>query len=150
MPNDNTFICEAVSGRLSEVTCEGQVVWQYMAPAWTGRALKYPARFATGAAEVSPVSAPAVELSCSPFVQPGRAVRVRYRLSAPGRISLRLFDAAGRLQGVLAEGAKAAGSHGAEFPVGEGQCGGAYFLTLDVRSDAGAVPARVAKLAVTE
>jgi len=53
LPNGNTFITEAVSGRLFEVTCNGQVVWQRMTSAWNGRAIKYPRDFATGVVEES-------------------------------------------------------------------------------------------------
>ncbi|MEO0081895.1 MAG: aryl-sulfate sulfotransferase [candidate division WOR-3 bacterium] len=51
MPNGNTFITEAVSGRLFEVTRDGQVVWQRMTTAWNGRAIKYPRDYLTGAVE---------------------------------------------------------------------------------------------------
>ena len=51
MPNGNTFITEAVSGRLLEVDRSGQVVWQRMTSAWNGRAIKYPRQFATAVQE---------------------------------------------------------------------------------------------------
>jgi hypothetical protein len=36
LPNGNTLICEGVFGRLFEVTMEGQVVWEYVNPYFTG------------------------------------------------------------------------------------------------------------------
>lgn len=54
LPNGNTIICEAVSGRVTEVTRYGDVVWQYNAGNWTGRAMKYPRDFASGVEEERP------------------------------------------------------------------------------------------------
>ncbi|MFO7638829.1 MAG: aryl-sulfate sulfotransferase [bacterium] len=58
LPNDNTVICEAVTGRVTEVTYDGDVVWQYNAGAWTGRAMKYPRDFTVGTQEPVPPSPP--------------------------------------------------------------------------------------------
>jgi hypothetical protein len=32
LPNGNTLICEGCHGRIFEVTCDGQVVWEYVSP----------------------------------------------------------------------------------------------------------------------
>jgi hypothetical protein len=32
LPNGNTLICEGMTGRLFEVTREGEIVWQYVNP----------------------------------------------------------------------------------------------------------------------
>ncbi len=36
LPNGNTLICEGPSGRFFEVTCEGQIVWEYVNPMTNG------------------------------------------------------------------------------------------------------------------
>ncbi|MFO7674854.1 MAG: aryl-sulfate sulfotransferase [bacterium] len=48
LPNDNTVICEAVSGRVTEVTCDGDIVWTFNAGNWTGRVIKYPRDYIVG------------------------------------------------------------------------------------------------------
>jgi hypothetical protein len=32
LPNGNTLICEGMTGRLFEVTYEGEIVWEYVSP----------------------------------------------------------------------------------------------------------------------
>ena len=61
---------------------------------------------------------------------PGRgAAQLRYRLGSPGRLRLEVFDVAGRLVEVLAEGDHAAGEHSATFR-GDGLPGGLYLARL--------------------
>jgi hypothetical protein len=94
MPNGNTFITEAVSGRLSEVTYGGQVVWQRPTTAWNGRAIKYPRNF-TGVENAAPSSLriPATA-SPNPFL---RSTELRYNLTGRQRVILSIHDLVGRV-----------------------------------------------------
>ena len=66
---------------------------------------------------------------------PGRgAAQLRYRLGSPGRLRLEVFDVAGRLVEVLAEGDHAAGEHSATFH-GDGLPGGLYLARLQVAGE---------------
>ncbi|MEO5987554.1 MAG: glucoamylase family protein, partial [Candidatus Eisenbacteria bacterium] len=58
------------------------------------------------------------------------ATQLRYRLVAPVRMRLEVFDVAGRLVEVLAEGDQAAGEHAATFR-GAGLPGGLYLVRLE-------------------
>ncbi len=94
MPNGNTFMIEGTSGRITEVTRSGQVVWQYNIGSQTGRAIKYPREFATGAAEkpatsISRLNVPAV---------------ARGTLRLTGDHSVELVDVSGRRQQLLQPG----------------------------------------------
>jgi len=126
LPNDNTFICEAVSGRLSEVTYDKQVVWQYNAGAWTGRALKYPRDF-TGVGEKCAVRMPNVEVSPNPF---GRSATIRYQLPSASGVELTVHDATGRVVARLADCVQPAGAHEARF-AGSRLPAGVYFARLE-------------------
>ena len=54
---------------------------------------------------------------------------VPYRLAAPGRVSLRVFDALGREVATLVDGDRPAGAHAATFD-GSGLAGGVYVVVL--------------------
>ncbi len=130
LPNGNTFITEAVSGRLSEVTEDGRVVWTYMSPAWTGRAIKYPREFATGLGGDG--GARLLRGAwCSSPVRPGQPARVWFELGRTSRVTLQVFDAAGRDVATLVDGQSAAGRHECSFSVpGRAVPGGVYFARL--------------------
>jgi hypothetical protein len=129
MPNGNTFITEAVNGRLSEVTYAGQVVWQRMTTQWNGRAIKYPRNYMTGVTEGRRARQPGVELSCTSPVRAGAPVAVRFSVDAPGRVSLCLCDAAGRQVAARVSAAQAAGRYDVYLPA-RGVVPGVYFVHL--------------------
>jgi len=108
MPNGNTFITEAVSGRLSEVNRAGQVVWQKMTTSWNGRAIKYPRDYMSGVAE-RPAEPAGLRLECASPVRSKSPLVVRYRVAAPGRVALSACDAAGRTVASSTSAAPAAG-----------------------------------------
>jgi hypothetical protein len=150
MPNGNTFITEAVSGRLSEVTEDGRVVWQRATTAWNGRAIKYPREFATATREARP--APVVrDLRCSSPVRRGGRATIGYELDRPGRVCLRLFDATGSAAAVLVDGDRAAGSNEEIFaaPVRNAPAG-VYFVQLTVRTPGGPHDAGRLKLVLAD
>ena len=150
MPNGNTFITEAVNGRLSEVTHDGQVVWQRMTTAWNGRAIKYP--WASGAVVAGPSStALRVSLSVSPTtLRAGQPLLVRYSTAVPARVSVRVFDAAGRPIADLAPGTRSAGPHVAELVLPRQSVpAGVYVLRLAVRTEDGRGSTQSAKLILT-
>jgi hypothetical protein len=63
---------------------------------------------------------------------------VRFTLPAAGHLTLRVFDAAGRLAAVLADGRQTDGRHEVRFEGGAGRTtGGIYFVQLRVETDAG-------------
>jgi hypothetical protein len=131
LPNGNTFITEAVSGRLSEVTHDGQVVWQRNTTAWNGRAIKYPRDFAGGIVGPSSI-VHRIPFTISPTtVRPGQSAVVSYVLDATGRVSLRVIDAAGRVVAEFAQGFQVAGPHTVEFVLPQRfGAAGVYFVHL--------------------
>ncbi|MFO7651035.1 MAG: aryl-sulfate sulfotransferase, partial [bacterium] len=150
MPNGNTFITEAVSGRLSEVTEDGHVVWQRATTAWNGRAIKYPRDFASAAAE-RVARRPVRSLHCSSPARAGRESVVRYELDRDCRVSLRVFDAAGRVTQTLFAGERAAGQYEESFAVpGRSLPGGVYFVQLIARAAGGAGQAEGRKLVLAD
>ncbi|MFO7674853.1 MAG: aryl-sulfate sulfotransferase [bacterium] len=97
MPNGNTFMIEGTSGRMTEVTAEKQVVWQYNIGSQTGRAIKYPRDYVVGVEAERPAPHAA---------RPPHATIARGRLFLPGEGGrAELLDAAGRRVMVLASGA---------------------------------------------
>jgi len=151
MPNGNTFITEAVSGRLSEVTHEGQVVWQRMTSAWNGRAIKYPRDFASiVAGPSSAVRRPSFTASPTP-VRSGQSTIIRYGLDATCRVTLRVFDAAGRPVAELAHGEQGRGPHAVEFSLPQRVAAtGVYFVQLAVGTADGRCSTESAKLILTK
>jgi hypothetical protein len=151
MPNGNTFITEAVSGRLSEVTHDGQMVWQHNTTAWNGRAIKYPRNFgAAVAAPPSIVRRSSFGVSPTP-VRPGQSAVVTYVLDATGRVSLRVFDAAGRAVADLAPGFQVAGPHKVEFVLPQRTgAAGVYFVQLVVGTAEGRHSLERAKLVLAD
>ncbi len=130
LPNGNTIINEAVSGRVFEITYDGAVVWQYQAPAWTGRVIKYPRDF-TGVKEgLSGIPGQFEFVSPNPFSQ---ATTIGYQLSAPGYVRLVVYDALGRMVKLLASGWQDAGGHKVSFASGAGAPNGVYFARLEAR-----------------
>jgi len=152
LPNGNTFITEAVSGRLFEVTYDKQVVWQRMTTSWNGRAIKYPRDFASGAAEPGPVVSPALLMALTPNpVKRGQEVVVNYELRIAGQVRLRVFDRAGRCVAEPARGMQPAGPHAVEFmlPSARGSAG-VYFVHLTVGASDGRCSTESCKLVLTE
>jgi hypothetical protein len=131
LPNGNTFITEAVSGRLSEVTYDKQVVWQRMTATWNGRAIKYPRNFAGGVAAPR-VGAPlAGGLQCTSPVRLGGTPEVRYSIASSCCVSLGVFDAAGRTVAELAQGFQTAGSYTMDIVLPQRMgAAGVYFVQL--------------------
>ena len=150
MPNGNTFITEAVSGRLSEVTHDKQVVWQRMTTAWNGRAIKYPRDFGYGITAPKARSPLPCQLRCGSPVRLDRAVAVQYDTPVPGRVCLRVFDAAGRPVAALVDGTQGAGRHTVEFVLPRRYAAaGVYFVQLTVRTADGRRSSEGAKLVLT-
>jgi hypothetical protein len=133
LPNNNTFICEAVSGRLSEVTYDGQIVWIYQVQAWTGRAIKYPRDFATSIEESALTRVKGTRLRGSSLARAGQIVLVQYELDALCRVQLRVFDAVGRQKAVLVNQTQVPGQYELRFvlPVGND---GILFIQLTTHS----------------
>ncbi|MBN2536741.1 aryl-sulfate sulfotransferase [candidate division WOR-3 bacterium] len=136
LANGNTFITEAVSGRLSEVNYDKQVVWQRQTSAWNGRAIKYPRDF-TGVGENGEVRMTNDELGMRAGPNPFRnSARVRWTLGGAARVELAVFDCAGRKTAVPARGRFEAGSHEARFGE-ESLAAGVYLARLTVDSGSG-------------
>lgn len=131
MPNGNTFITEAVTGRLSEVSYDKEVVWQRMTTAWTGRAIKYPRDFAGGVTAPHAGAPLARGLQCTSPVRPGGTPEVRYTIASSCRVSLGVFDAAGRVVAELAQGCQTAGSYTVDIVLPQRMgAAGVYFVQL--------------------
>jgi hypothetical protein len=138
VPNGNTFITEAVSGRLSEVTHDGQVVWQRNTTAWNGRAIKYPRDFGAGVSEEKDHGAADAThraLRVWPNLCNG-SVMISYSLPSAARVSIQLFDAAGRAAAVFHLGSQAAGPHEVELSLPR-VAAGVYFARLVADSAGG-------------
>ncbi|MEO0073725.1 MAG: aryl-sulfate sulfotransferase [candidate division WOR-3 bacterium] len=131
LPNGNTFITEAVSGRLFEIDSAGNTVWQRMVSTWTGRAIKYPRNFATGIAHNPPEPAARPEITCALPLRAGRAQPVSIHLNQPDQIRLRLCDPLGRTLATLIDARLSAGTHHITFkPADETARNGICFLHL--------------------
>lgn len=151
LPNGNTFITEAVSGRLFEVTYDGQVVWQRMTSAWNGRAIKYPRDFATGVSQAGTIQRPGYRLRCAGVAKHDKPVSVWYDLMAKGNISLLVYDATGRLIGNFAQGEQDAGEHRIGVLLSRQQNrAGVCFLQLVVTTVEGSSKSERAKLVIVE
>lgn len=135
MPNGNTFITEAVSGRLFEVNHAGQLVWQRMTTAWNGRAIKYPRNYMTGVELPPAVSPPGLEVAATSPVRAGMPVVVRCRAGCARRISILLCDAAGRVVAAAEQSEEGTGWREFRLP-GAASAGGVFFVR--VASDGGA------------
>jgi hypothetical protein len=131
MPNGNTFITEAVSGRLSEVTHEGQVVWQRNTTPWNGRAIKYSRDFGAGVSEEKDSGAAgATKGAMRVWSSSGNGpVMVSYSLPKAAHVNIQLFDAAGRAAAAYRLGSQAAGQHAAELSLPQTGAG-VYFVRL--------------------
>jgi hypothetical protein len=147
MPNGNTFITEAVSGRLTEVTHDGQVVWQHSTTAWNGRAIKYPRDFGAG---VTQDRAARIDgrLALRLWPNPCSGVTaVSYSLSTAGRVSIRVFDAAGTEVAALVQGMQAAGQHTVELHLPQSiTSAGVCFIQMAVGTNDGGHSLKSAKL----
>jgi len=112
-------------------------VWTYNIGSQTGRAIKYPRDFATGAKE--PETHPVVAgllgpIAPNPFSQ---AASIRYNLPGAGRLAISLLDASGRVVELVECGRKAAGPHTARFAP-RALAAGVYFVRLEARLDGSA------------
>jgi hypothetical protein len=96
---------------------------------------------AVGIAEPVAGGLAAAGLRLAAFPNPfARSTRISYSLAAPGRASLRVYDAAGRLCAVPWDGERAAGTYSTEFlPAGRPAPGGVYFVRLTAPGGEGAV-----------
>jgi hypothetical protein len=90
---------------------------------------------------------PCVQLTAfpNPFV---RRTVLSYVVTRPGRVTLRVSDAAGRLVATLVDRVQAPGCYQADFAV-TCQAGGVYFATVKSDHDDRAGPAKAVKLVVT-
>ncbi len=102
---------------------------------------------AVGTAEPGTAATLSIRLAArpNPFA---RATRLGFALARPGRASLRVYDAAGRVAAVLLDGERAAGQHEAEFAPAGAMPGGVYFARLEARTALGAARESI-KLVVT-
>lgn len=99
-----------------------------------------------GVAERPEIAATRPFLSAFPNPFPG-ATSVRFDLASPGRISLRVYDATGRLVQTLAEGRRTSGRHQVEFRAPPGVTAeGVYFVRLESGANGGATGTASAKL----
>lgn len=147
MPNGNTFITEAVSGRLSEVTYDKRVVWQRPTTAWNGRAIKYPRDFLGVEERPSPARSQLAAATPNPF---RHATRLCYSLPDRLRVSLTVCDAAGRVIEVLANGEQDAGTYEAHF-VPCGLANGVYFARLTTQPRSGSAgPHRIETISLVK
>lgn len=101
LPNGNTFITEATSGFLFEVTSDGQVVWQYNFGREIARALRY-ARDYPGVAALNPTATDA--LPTNPTLRVWNAPNpfqtstvLTIESGSAGALSLCIHDALGRI-----------------------------------------------------
>ncbi len=128
MPNDNTFMVEGTRGRITEVTWDGTVVWQYNLGAQIGRCQKYPIDF-TGIAETEAApSAAFVSTGPNPF---RTSTRIDYALATPGRVRLTIHDVTGRVVARLVDEFQDVGNHEVRFTPGNGLAAGVYLAWLE-------------------
>ena len=147
LPNDNTFITEAVSGRLSEVSYDGEVVWQLQTTQWNGRAIKYPRDF-TGLSEANqPTTMVEATLQAGPNPF-GTGTRLSWTLPAAGHVGLTVFDLLGRKVATLASGQFEAGRYEARFDANGESAAGVYLARLAV--DCGSGPRVKTRVLVKE
>ncbi len=140
LPNGNTLACEGTSGRLLEVTSDGQVVWQYNCGSQTTNALKYGPDYLGIQQEPTkiPVACGLDHVYPNPFA---RSTRIRYHLSTASEVTLTIHDAGGRVVATIANCVKGPGTHEAELHA-RGSTdtatlpAGIYFARLLVRSPA--------------
>lgn len=151
LPNGNTFITEAVSGRLSEVTEDGQVVWTYNAGAWTGRAIKYPREFATATPDRTGLGLLS-SLRCSSPVRPGQRAVLWFGLEESCRARLAVFGADGRLVQTVFDGECPAGEHSLSAVVvpASRPAGRIVFLRMTARTADGRTTEECRKLVLAE
>jgi hypothetical protein len=136
LPNGNTLATLGTTGMVHEITPGRQVVWSLNAGSQIARAMKYPRDFATGIGGAgSPGRPGAVRLACSSPVRSGQPVRLWYELDRECRVTLRLFDAAGRRLATLARGRQPVGSHSLQFYLPQSAPGtGICFVQLSALS----------------
>ncbi|MEO0071006.1 MAG: aryl-sulfate sulfotransferase [candidate division WOR-3 bacterium] len=140
LPNGNTFITEAVSGRLFEVTYEGQVVWECPTSSWNGRALKYPRNYLSSINQELTAQPPNLRLIYKRINRSGEPVTIGFNLPIRGKVSLLIYDALGRKIASLPlamteKGEYPAGEHQFQVSLPERQnLTGVYFLQLIVNN----------------
>jgi len=84
-----------------------------------------------GFAKISPAKQPLTFALLPPHPNPFNPITAtRYELPAPGHVSLRVYDTAGRLVSTLVDGWKPAGAHEATFD-GAGLASGIYLVRLE-------------------
>jgi len=114
MPNGNTVVCVSTGGYLFEVTDSGEIVWEYNHPGGNvARAERY-WDGTTGVSGNPPLpDAPTLHsIAPNPF---NPATEITFSVPVPGRVTLDIFDAAGRLVVTLVDENVAAGRHRAEW-----------------------------------
>lgn len=136
LPNGNTLIVESTSGTMFEVDSSGNVEWSYARGGEIARALRYGGAYAglialglvTDASEDTGGRSPLrlSQNSPNPF---STSTTIRYDIPIPERVSLKVFDAAGRMLAVLVDGTRDPGSQAVVFD-GGGLPSGIYFLRL--------------------
>ena len=136
LPNGNTLACEGTSGHLTEVTSDGQIVWQYNCGGQTTNALKYGPDYLGVEQEppATPVCCGLDRVYPNPFA---RTVTINYHLSATAEVTLAVYDAGGRMVKTLAHGTHEPGTHQARFAATEEVPNGVYFARLTVHDRSG-------------
>ncbi|MEO0004934.1 MAG: aryl-sulfate sulfotransferase [candidate division WOR-3 bacterium] len=129
LPNGNTIINEAVSGRVFEITYDGTVVWEHRTPQWTGRVIKYPRAYLTGVQEQFVVRSSDLVISPNPFQ---RSTTLSYQLTRLAFVNLTVYDALGRRVKMLVNGYQDEGSHRVSFDARKDAPAGVYFVRLEV------------------
>lgn len=111
LANGNTLACEATdNGKLWEITPSGTIAWSYVIGSETTRAYKYGLEYLIGVQENLPTSSK--KLTLENFPNPfSRFTTIKYNLSPTTKVSLKIFDIAGREIKTLISGDMKAGSH---------------------------------------
>jgi hypothetical protein len=114
LPNDNTFMVEGTRGRITEVTWDGTIVWQYNLGSQIGRCAKYPLDF-TGFSEKTPASSTPARAELRARTPFSRSTAISYSLPSPGQVTLTVCDACGRTVSTLVDGQQKSGRHEVAF-----------------------------------
>lgn len=149
LPNGNTLATLGVGGALRELTAAGAVAWTFNTGSQVARASKYATDLTgVGAEHEAPVVR---DLRCSSPARPGGQATVGCVLDRACRVSLRLYDAAGRTVMALFDSYLAAGRHEVRFAVPAGATpGGVLFARLAVRDSDGMTGAAKLKMVIAE
>ncbi len=137
LPNGNTLIVQSTSGKMFEVNSSGTVVWSYNRGGEIVRALRYapnyPGLVILDADETNsevPDQFKLYQNYPNPF---NPSTKIRYQVSKPSQISLKIFNVLGNEFATLVDEFKPAGRYEVEFQTAVGNyqlASGVYYYQL--------------------